>query len=240
MKRQKVDYISVWSQCVSVICVIVVLHGSCVSVKVAQRDSRCSRRWFDWKRQWWSKRAVFFSQGLSQSAAGWRLSPPIALWTLPLHVSSLRTDVFLVPACSRHWSGEGKRRLLSECVCTTLFFVTTQKLRPDGSVTFGYCAFRLSCCCHGDSCVVCLCPGRRWCCVTLTMHHWLHKPQNYVAEPLYVLFLLSFFQIWRIICGIFISHICTFYLCSLLDYWNTFPKRKKKRLGILALELYYL
>lgn len=168
-------------------------RSSCVSVTVMQQDSRCCRRLFGLTRQLWSECAVLLSQGLSQSAAGWRLSPPVALWTVTLHLLSFGTDVFLVPGCSCHWGGEEKRLYAGALKppgppggaepfvysvlnvspaspwCTTMFYVTTQSLQSDGSVTLGYRAFQVSCCCDGaavNSCVVCLCSGWRWCHVT--------------------------------------------------------------------------
>lgn len=70
--------------CVFVICAVVVLHGGRVvlawrrcdeilAVVVVVVDDAC--------RHLWSECAVLLSQGHSQSAAGWRLTPPLTLWT---------------------------------------------------------------------------------------------------------------------------------------------------------------
>lgn len=239
-----------------------------------QQDSRCCRL-FGSTRQFWSECAVLLSQGLSQSAAGWRLSPPLTLWTVALHVSSFGTDVFLVPGCSCHWSGEEKR-LCAGAVkppgppggaepfvysvlnvspaspwCTTLFCVTTQNRQSDGSVTLGYRAFQVSCCCDGaavNSCVVCLCLGggdatslNNYAPLEGTAGSTNHRID--VAEPLYVLFFNIFFFFSNSKNILWHFHFSHFYIFCVV-YWHiAAPCQKgKKKIGnfIRALDVYNL
>lgn len=86
-------------------------RSSCVSVTVIQQDSRCCRHLLGSTRQSWSECAVLLSQGLSQSAAGWRLSPPLALWTVVLRVSSFGTDGFPRPRLQLSLKRWGKETL---------------------------------------------------------------------------------------------------------------------------------